>query len=74
MVAGAVDVAEIVAVAVVGDGAELLVYHQFGEADDGVERRGISWLMRARKSVFCDDERSAWARAWVSSSSARFHW
>ena len=33
----------------------------------------ISWLTRARKSVFCDEARSACARAWVSSSSARFH-
>ena len=39
MAAGGVNVLEVLLVAVVADGAEALVHHHFGKADDGVERR-----------------------------------
>ncbi len=65
MIARAVDVAQIVAVAVVGDRAELLVDHHSEKPMMALSGVRISWLMRARKSVFCDDARSATARACV---------
>ncbi len=39
VLAGSPDVAQVVAVALAADGAELLLQHHLGKADDGVERR-----------------------------------
>src|SRR5216684_8708321 len=38
MAAGSVDVLEIFAIALVPNETELLLHHNFGEADDGIER------------------------------------
>src|SRR5690606_28995309 len=37
--ARAVDVAQIAAIALIADRSEALVHHQFGKADNGIERR-----------------------------------
>src|SRR5262245_12576513 len=53
MTARGVDVLEVLTVAIVADRAEAFVHHDFGKADDGIERRADLMADLREKVGFC---------------------